>query len=76
MQDNRMTGQQKRYMDWFRLPYFPANHRTPTTRQQADRIIRAAQERAGLWGDDVKKAQMDRYKVDLGRLLMSRSRVS
>jgi hypothetical protein len=74
--DNRMTGKQKRYMDWFRLPYFPYNHSTPTTREQADRIIRAAQERAGFFGDEAKEAQMARYKVDLGRIRMSRSRIS
>ncbi len=59
-----MTKEQKDYLDWFRLPYFPSNHRTPTTRTQAEKIIRAAQERAGLWGDEAQKAQMDKYKMD------------
>lgn len=50
-------------MDHFRLPYFPRNHRTPTTREQADAIIIAAQQRAGFWGEEAQKEQMARYKV-------------
>ena len=65
MQIEHMTYSQKEYMDHFRLPYFPRNHRTPTTRQQAEAIIRAAQERAGLWGEDAKKAQMAKYQKDV-----------
>lgn len=60
---SRMTYTQKEYMDHFRLPYFPAGHRTPTTREQADAIIIAAQQRAGFWGEEAQKEQMARYKV-------------
>lgn len=63
MKEPLMTYSQKEYMDHFRLPYFPRNHRTPTTKKQADSIIIAAQQRAGFWGEEAQREQMSRYKV-------------
>lgn len=71
MKEPLMTAEQKQYMDHFRLPYFPRNHRTPTTQKQADAIILAAQQRAGLWGEDAQKSQMAKYQKDVSITFIS-----